>query len=125
MSTKILLVEDEPDLQVITRMALEDAHYTVAVASNGLEALSILDRESFDLLLIDLLMPKMDGLELCQHLRQHPVWQHIPVLLLTANPKAHLSNHDFHPAVRGWVEKPFNVFELVDYIQSILNDAKT
>lgn len=125
MSTKILLVEDEPDLQVIIRMALEDAHYTVAVASNGLEAISILDRESFDLLLIDLLMPKMDGLELCQHLRQHPVWQYIPVLLLTANPKAHLSNHDFHPAVRGWVEKPFNVFELVDYIQSILNDAKT
>lgn len=125
MSTKILLVEDELDLQVITRMALEDAHYTVAVASNGLEAISILDRESFDLLLIDLLMPKMDGLELCQYLRQHPVWQHIPVLLLTANSKAHLSNHDFHPAVRGWVEKPFNVFELIDYIQSILNDAKT
>ncbi|WP_298820747.1 response regulator [Chloroflexus sp.] len=117
---KILLAEDEPDLQLITRMALEDANYTVVVANNGVEALAAVGRDHFDLLLIDVMMPQMDGLELCQRLQYHPTWQHIPIVLFTASPKSEALLHDLPPSVRFCIEKPFSVFELVDMIKSIL-----
>ncbi len=122
---KILLAEDEPDLQFIIGMALEGADYTVFTASNGLEALRLLERDSFDLLLVDVMMPQMRGLELCQHLRHHPVWQHIPIILLTASPSLGSLLKDLPPSVCGWIEKPFNVFDLVDRIKSIFPDHQT
>ncbi|WP_028459136.1 response regulator [Chloroflexus sp. Y-396-1] len=122
---KILLAEDEPDLQFIIGMALEGADYTVVTASNGLEALRLLERDSFDLLLVDVMMPQMSGLELCQHLRHHPVWQHIPIILLTASPSLGSLLKDLPPSVCGWIEKPFNVFDLVDRIKSIFPDHQT
>ncbi len=122
---KILLAEDEPDLQFIIGMALEGAGYTVVTASNGLEALRLLERDSFDLLLVDVMMPQMCGLELCQHLRHHPVWQRIPIILLTASPSLGSLLKDLPPSVCGWIEKPFNVFDLVDRIKSIFPDHQT
>ncbi|MBO9312448.1 MAG: response regulator [Chloroflexus sp.] len=122
---KILLAEDEPDLQFIIGMALEGADYTVVTASNGLEALRLLERDSFDLLLVDVMMPQMSGLELCQHLRHHPVWQHIPIILLTASPSLGSLLKDLPPSVCGWIEKPFDVFDLVDRIKSIFPDHQT
>jgi CheY-like chemotaxis protein len=119
---KILLAEDEPDLQFIIGMALEGADHEVVVAGNGLEALRLLEHDSFDLLLIDVMMPQMSGLELCQHLRHHPVWQHIPIILLTASPSLGPLLKDLPPSVCGWIEKPFNVFDLVDRIKSIFPD---
>lgn len=122
---KMLLAEDEPDLQFIIGMALEGADYTVVTASNGLEALRLLERDSFDLLLVDVMMPQMSGLELCQHLRHHPVWQHIPIILLTASPSLGPLLKDLPPSVCGWIEKPFDVFDLVDRIKSIFPDHQT
>ncbi len=122
---KILLAEDEPDLQFIIGMALEGADYTVVTASNGLEALRLLERDSFDLLLVDVMMPQMSGLELCQHLQHHPVWQHIPIILLTASPPLGSLLKDLPPSVCGWIEKPFDVFDLVDRIKSIFPDHQT
>ncbi len=122
---KILLAEDEPDLQFVIGMALEGADYTVVTASNGLEALRLLERDSFDLLLVDVMMPQMSGLELCQHLRHHPVWQHIPIILLTASSSLGSLLKDLPPSVCGWIEKPFNVFDLVDRIKSIFPDHQT
>ncbi|MFN3373102.1 MAG: response regulator [Chloroflexus sp.] len=120
MSTKILLAEDELDLQLITRMALEDASYTVVIANNGFEALEQLACQTFDLLLIDVMMPQMDGLELCQRLQYHPVWRQIPIVLLTASPRVRDLPQHLPSSVRGWVEKPFNVFALVEKVQSVL-----
>lgn len=120
MSMKILLVEDEPDLQLITRMALEDANYTVVIANNGVEALEQLACQTFDLLLIDVMMPQMDGLELCQRLQYHPVWRQIPIILLTASPKRGSLPQHLPTTVRDWIEKPFNVFALVEKVQSVL-----
>lgn len=120
MSAKILLAEDDPDLQLITRMVLEDANYTVVIANNGFEALEQLARQTFDLLLIDVMMPQMDGLELCQRLQFHPVWRQIPIVLLTASPRVRDLPQHLPPSVFGWVEKPFNVFALVEKVESVL-----
>lgn len=124
MSAKILLVEDEPDLQLITRMALEDAQYTVVIANNGFEALEQLATDSFDLLLIDVMMPQMDGFELCRRIENHPVWRQIPIVLLTAKPKGHMFTQPLPASVRGWVEKPFNVFAMVETIQAVLAEEQ-
>lgn len=120
MNAKILLAEDEPDLQLITSMALADANYTVVIANNGFEALEQLAHDTFDLLLIDVMMPQMDGLELCQRLQHHPVWRQIPIILLTASPRMRVLPQHLPASVRGWIEKPFNVFALVDKIQAVL-----
>ncbi|RMD76299.1 MAG: response regulator [Chloroflexi bacterium] len=120
MSTKILLAEDEEDLQLIFKMVLEDENYTVTVVNNGYEALEQLANDTFDLLLIDVMMPQMDGLELCERIQAHPVWRQIPILLLTAKPKSSLSLKDLPPMIRGLIEKPFNVFQLIDEVRTIL-----
>ncbi|RMD80670.1 MAG: response regulator [Chloroflexi bacterium] len=120
MSMKILLAEDEEDLQLIFKMVLEDENHTVTVVNNGYEALEQLANDTFDLLLIDVMMPQMDGLELCERIQEHPVWRQIPTLLLTAKPKSSLSLKDLPPMVRGLIEKPFNVFQLIDEVRAIL-----
>ncbi|WP_232280692.1 response regulator [Chloroflexus aggregans] len=117
---KILLAEDEEDLQLIFKMVLEDENHTVTVVNNGYEALEQLANDTFDLLLIDVMMPQMDGLELCERIQEHPVWRQIPILLLTAKPKSSLSLKDLPPMVRGLIEKPFNVFQLIDEVRAIL-----
>ncbi|PMP74013.1 MAG: response regulator [Chloroflexus aggregans] len=120
MSMKILLAEDEEDLQLIFKMVLEDESHTVTVVNNGYEVLERLANDTFDLLLIDVMMPQMDGLELCERIQDHPVWRQIPILLLTAKPKSSLSLKDLPPMVRGLIEKPFNVFQLIDEVRTIL-----
>ncbi len=124
MKVNILLVEDETDLQFVIRIALESAGLTVITASNSLEALEYLAHNAVDLLLVDVLMPGMNGLELCEQLQQHPVWQHIPVILLTASSQTSILPAELPPVVRMCVNKPFDVFTLVDQVQAFLTDSR-
>ena len=78
----ILVVEDEPDLAELARLHLEDAGYDVSLCHDGAEAVGVLEAEPFDLVVLDLMLPGLDGLEVCRHIRKLPAYT--PVLILTA-----------------------------------------
>ena len=80
----ILVVEDDPNARRLMRAVLERAEYTVSAAENGKAALECLDTQHVDLILLDVMMPGMDGFETCRRLKADPVTRHIPVVLVTA-----------------------------------------
>lgn len=78
---KILIVEDEPDIQELLRTYLEDAGYAAAVAGDGVAALDLFHAQPFDLVLLDVLLPKIDGFGVCELIRRQ---SQVPILMLTA-----------------------------------------
>lgn len=85
MPKKILLVDDEPDILAVTVTRLETSGYEVLIAKDGEEALELLNEVKPDLILLDLLLPKMQGDELCKKLKSDIKFKHIPIILFTAS----------------------------------------
>ena len=98
---RALVVEDDPDTRVWLRRMLRDEGWTVLEAANGREALARLANVAPDVMLLDLIMPEMDGFELLEELRHHEVWRRLPVVVVTA---AELSDAD-HERLNGSVLK--------------------
>lgn len=84
MSFSILVVDDEEDILRLLRYNLEKEGYKVHTAANGLEALNLADTENFDLVVLDIMMPGMDGYDVCRKLRAHPQHSATPIIFLTA-----------------------------------------
>lgn len=122
MSKKILVVDDESHMVRLVQFNIEKAGYCVITASNGREALEILEKENVDLIIVDMMMPEIDGLELCKHLKEHPKWKTYPVIMLTA--KAQLTDKlsSKEVGVKTYITKPFNIKELVTAIEETLKD---
>ena len=78
---QILIVEDEPDIQELLRAYLRDAGYGTAVAGDGLTAITLFQARAFDLVLLDLMLPKINGFGVCERIRQQ---SQVPILMLTA-----------------------------------------
>ena len=86
MDARILLVEDDPSIREVTAIGLRNAGFTVETASDGREGLDRFEREPFDLVLLDVMLPRMDGLEVCRAIRRTST---IPVVMLTARADTH------------------------------------
>jgi CheY-like chemotaxis protein len=82
--TKILVVDDEPDTLLPLTRALEADNYAVVGAVDGAEALRKVSNETPDLILLDLMLPKLNGYEVCMRLKEDPATRHIPVIMLSA-----------------------------------------
>ena len=81
---KVLVVDDDPDMVSVIRMSLEKASYEVMDAGNGKEGIEKAKKERPDLIVMDLMMPEMDGFEACKRLKADPEVKNIPVIVLTA-----------------------------------------
>lgn len=119
---KVLLAEDEPDIQLITRMALEDAGCKVVAVSDGQEALESARSDSFDVILLDVMMPRVDGFTACARLHADPRTRDLPVIFLTAKSQELEVQQGLSIGARGYIVKPFDVFGLIDRINAILGD---
>lgn len=121
---KILVVDDEPDLVAFVKLRLEAHNYSVVTAKDGKEALSVFDKEKPDLVLLDILMPKIDGLKVCQTIRKDPSKARIPIIMLTAKDRS----DDIHKAkevgANGYIVKPFEAATLLFEIKSLLDKEK-
>ncbi len=106
---KILIVDDEPSIRSMVKAVLERAGYEVATARNGFEAIALIAANDYDVVLLDVMMPKLDGREVVEALRRDnsPVLAH--TYLLTASPSEHLRDLP----VRGIIVKPFDIHDLV------------
>lgn len=116
---EILIVEDNSDMQHFLKEAFEK-DYTIITANNGKEAISLLERYSPDLIISDLMMPEINGLEFCNYIKTHIETSHIPFILLTAK-SGELSTIDgYKCGADAYIEKPFNYIILNLQIKNIL-----
>lgn len=127
MGVKILVVDDDPDVLEAIEIILQASGYQVVIAKDGEECLAKLKDEKPDLMILDLLMPKMDGFEVCKQLKD-PRWSkyaHIPIIILTSVPEqAGQRRYELETGLRmdvdDYVEKPIERSILLDRVGKLL-----
>ena len=114
---RILIVEDEPELQELLCAYLQDAGYAAAVAGDGAAALDLFRAQSFDLVLLDIMLPKIDGFGVCAQIRRQ---SQVPILMLTALDGETQQLRGFGLNIDDYVTKPFSMPVLLEKIRVIL-----
>lgn len=110
---KILAVEDEPEYLELLREVLSEIGHTIKTASNGLEALQVLEKEKIDVILADVAMPEMDGIQLHEKLRSEPEFSDIPFIFLTGVSNMAEVQAVCRPERDMLLQKPFPVDHLL------------
>jgi len=119
MDEMILLVEDEFNIRQNIKALLELEEFTITDVKNGEEAVSALEKKHFDLIITDVMMTKMNGVELLKHIRSNSKTQAVPVILITAKPKKEIQNY-LEPNKTYYLAKPFNFESLIASVQKAL-----
>jgi len=118
---KVLLAEDEEDIRKVAQMSLQfRSGWKVTLASNGEECLAKATEDPPDLILLDCMMPKLDGYETCRRLKLDPTLRHIPVIFLTAKAQETEVKKGLSLGAVGYLIKPFNPMSLAAEISQIL-----
>ena len=112
MAAKILIVEDEPDIVSTTKMALEASGYEVAVAADGLAALFAVAKENPALIILDMMLPKLNGEQVVDELKKNPGYKDIPIILITALSQRNEKEVMCRMDVDFCLVKPFDLDEL-------------
>ncbi len=120
----ILVVEDEPHLRAILAMLLEGADYTVRTAEDGIRGLEEVRREAPDLILLDVMMPRMDGIEVCRRLKENPGTSRIPVIFLTAKNEEKDRIQGLEVFADDYVTKPWEARELLFRVRNQLRTRR-
>ncbi len=120
----ILVVEDERDILDLVAYNLAQAGFRVLRAEDGLDGVRMAEREKPDLIVLDLMLPKMDGKEVCRRIRQGEGTRTIPIIMLTARVEEVDRIIGFEIGADDYITKPFSVRELVLRVQSILRRAR-
>lgn len=121
MPKKILAVDDEKHIVRLVQANLERVGYTVVTANDGKEALQKVEEENPDLVILDVMMPYMDGFEVLQNLRRNPGTRDIPVIMLTAKAQDADVFKGWQSGVDCYLTKPFNPMELLSFVKRIFD----
>lgn len=121
---KILIVDDEMDTLMPLKKSLEAEDYIVIGATNGYEAIDKAKNEIPDLILLDLMMPEMDGYEVCARLKKDTITKNIPLIMLTARDAVRDKVKGLDTGADDYVTKPFNLNELKARIKSVLRRSR-
>ena len=123
--SKVLVVEDDVDIQKVVRMSLKvRGTKDVVVVSNGEECLAVVGEMKPDLILLDVMMPKLDGYQTCRRLKQNPDTKAIPVIFLTAKAQQFEMKQGLEAGALGYLVKPFDPMTLHDQIVGMLSRKK-
>lgn len=120
MTLSAILAEDDPDIQLVARLALKRAGFDVTVVGNGQEALEAVQRTPPDVILLDWMMPELDGPETCRRLKSDPATAGIPVVFLTAKSQEAEIERGLSLGAAGYVTKPFDALALGQQIKDIV-----
>ena len=115
---KILIVDDEEKIRIIIKKYAEFEGYTIAEASNGMEALEMCKAEDFDLIIMDVMMPELDGFSACKEIKKI---KDIPVIMLSARGEEYDRIHGFESGVDDYVVKPFSPKELMMRVNVVIS----
>lgn len=117
---KILLVDDEPDILEIVGFNLANEGYTIITAENGLEAVKKAEKEKPHLIVLDVMMPEMDGIEACEHIRQIPELKDVIITFLTARGEDYSQLAGFDAGADDYITKPIKPKVLVSKVKALL-----
>ncbi len=120
MSKLILTVDDSTSVRQMVAFTLRNEGYEIMEAVDGLDALEKLEEKPADMVLTDLNMPNMDGIELIRVLRAKPAFKFIPIVLLTTESQAEKKMEGRKAGATGWIVKPFNADQLVGVVKKVL-----
>lgn len=123
MTKRVLIVDDEPNIVAALEFLLQKNGYEVKVAANGEAALAQLDAFEPDLVLLDVMMPKVSGYEVCQRMRGEPRWRHIKIVMLSAKGREVEVSKGMSLGADLYVTKPFSSVELVATLDKLLASA--
>jgi two-component system alkaline phosphatase synthesis response regulator PhoP len=121
---KILLVDDEPDILEIVGYNLSAEGYQIITASNGLEAVKIAKKEKPQLIILDVMMPEMDGIEACEQIRKVPDLSHTIITFLTARGEDYSQMAGFDAGADDYITKPIKPKVLVSKVKALLRRLK-
>lgn len=122
MGKRILVIEDEVSLQNILRIFLEDAGYQVTLADDGMDGIAAFHKDSFDLVLLDIMMPRLDGYSVCEMIRNE---SSTPVILLTALDDEDNQMKGFNLLADDYITKPFSMPLVLKRMEAVLRRARS
>ena len=120
MAKYVLIVDDEPNIVLSLEFLMKKEGYEVRSVSNGQEAMQAIAEKSPDLILLDVMMPRKDGYEVCQELRATPSWENIKIIMLTAKGRDVEREKGLALGANDYITKPFATKELVEKVKSLL-----
>jgi DNA-binding response OmpR family regulator len=120
MSKKVLIVDDEPGIIVALQFLMEQNGYATMVAFSGEEAMEAVIQHHPDLILLDIMLPVVDGFEVCQRVRENPEWNDIRIVLVTALGSEANVTKGLDLGADAYVTKPFSNAELVAKVKELL-----
>lgn len=123
MAKRVLVVDDEPNIVMSLRFLMEREGFEVEVAPTGEAALAALGRTPADMVLLDVMMPELDGFEVCQRIRNNPDWQGTKVIMLTAKGRDVERDKGLALGADAYVTKPFSTRELVARVKEMLDST--
>jgi len=121
---KILIVDDEPDIVTALGIRMKSAGFEVITAADGMEGLDAARKQNPDLILLDIMLPKLDGYKVCRILKFDENYRHIPILMITAKVTDINKKMGEEVGADAYITKPFNSDELMAKIKEILEKCK-
>jgi pilus assembly protein CpaE len=123
MAQRILVVDDDPDTLTLIGLTLHRRGFEVLKAQSGAQALNMLTHDVPDLIILDVMMPQMDGFEVCRQLKARPALAHLPVVMLTAKAQTASQLEGFRAGAVDYITKPVHPQDLVNRIQAVLEKS--
>ena len=124
MAKKVLAVDDDENILSLERTILEQKGFQVTGAVGGAEALKILATEQFDLVLLDVMMPEVDGFTVCRKIKEDPRLKDIPVIFLTAKGGGEALAEGFESGAIMYINKPFTANKLLTIVNTMLESGQ-
>ena len=121
---RILVVDDDENILSLERTILEQKGFGVTTAGGGAEALKLLDKETFDLVLLDVMMPEVDGFTVCRRIKEDPRTKELPVIFLTAKGGGEALAEGFESGAVMYINKPFTANKLLTIVNTMLDQAE-
>lgn len=123
MQKTILIADDEANIVISLEFLMKREGFEVEVAADGAAALDAIARKMPDLVLLDIMLPKKDGFEVCQQIRANPQWQDVKVVMLTAKGRDTEVAKGLALGADAYITKPFSTRDLVDQVKRLLAPA--
>jgi CheY-like chemotaxis protein len=121
VSLHVVLAEDDPDIRLVARLALKKAGYRVTAVTNGRELLEKVAEDRPDVILLDWMMPEMDGAEACARLKADPATASLPIIFMTAKSQGFEVERGLALGARGYIIKPFDALTLGVQVRQLLD----
>ena len=124
MNANILIADDEPNQLELMSFNLSNAGYSIIKAANGKEAIELIENHSPDLIILDWMMPKMSGIDVCRTLRSRSETKHIPIIILSARSEDSDKSLGLDTGADDYISKPFSPKELISRVKALLRRAR-